>query len=265
MVLFDSHIHLQMAALDPVRAAVLDAYAQTQTRAAVNGTKPSDWPLVAELADRSRQVIPQFGLHPWEANGDVTDEWLAQLRCWLERFPEAGVGEIGLDKWIRGYDLPRQEAAFVAQWELACELGRPITVHCLRAMGHLGELLKRLPSPPRGFLLHAFGGSSDLLPSLLERGARFSFNLYFMADRNAASRETYRQIPGERLMIETDAPAMPPVAAWRRHPLEDERGQPINHPGNLEGTLQALAQLRQEAPASLAQQTTANATGFFRA
>ncbi|MGF1451294.1 MAG: TatD family hydrolase, partial [Opitutales bacterium] len=244
-MLFDAHCHLQMPSLKPVRAEVLAKYAGDGWKAAVNGTQPADWATVAELAGTHEVVRPQFGLHPWEVTA-VEPGWEASLRDWLTRFPHAGVGEIGLDKWIRDADLPAQKAGFAPQWELACELSRPITVHCLKAFGNLLDVVGALPQAPRGFLLHAYGGPPDLLRQFLDAGAYFSFNLYFMADRKADQREVFRQIPRDRLLIETDAPAMPPPNGWRDYPQTDERGQPLNDPRNLEATLRALAEIRGE-------------------
>src|SRR5438477_18936 len=76
-------------------------------RAVVNGTREDDWPAVAALAAAQPWVLPSFCLHPWYAP-KRTANWLDGLRQQLDAHPRAGVGEIGLDRWIKGHDLTDQ-------------------------------------------------------------------------------------------------------------------------------------------------------------
>ena len=163
MKYLDAHNHLHDARFDPDRPEILAQLARLPVeRAVVNGTRENDWDAVATLAHAQPFVLPSFGLHPWYI-ADRTPRWLEDLRARLTEHPTAGVGEIGLDRWIEGHDLAAQTEVFLPQLALAAELNRPATLHCLRAWGALEELLRQHPIPTRGFLLHAYSGPMEMV------------------------------------------------------------------------------------------------------
>lgn len=205
---------------------------QGLVRAVVNGTREEDWARVRALAERWPRLIPAYGLHPWQV-GTRSRDWQA---TWLKLLEDkrAVVGEIGLDRWIEGYDLPQQEEVFLWQWRVAAERNLPVSLHCLQAWGRLLELLRREPGPRCGFLLHSYGGPREMIPSFAKLGAYFSISGYFAHARKERQREAFRHVPPERLLIETDAPDMLPPEECIEFPLADEAsGKAINHPANL--------------------------------
>jgi TatD DNase family protein len=243
MRLLDAHNHLQDAQLVPHHAEIFPELARIGVgRTVVNGTRETDWPAVAALAREHSGVVPSFGLHPWQV-AERTPGWLEALRAQLAAHPHAGVGEIGLDRWIAGHDDTAQAEVFTAQLALAAELERPATIHCIQAWGALAETLRRL-APPRGFLIHAYGGSAEMAAEFAKLGSYFSFNAYFLHARKAPQREVFRGLPLDRLLVETDAPALRPPDEHNAYPLRDAVGEQINHPANLALTYDALAQLR---------------------
>lgn len=242
--MIDCHLHLQ----DPRLAPHLEGIVATTrslgiTRMVVNGTRPGDWDAVELLASRYPEVLPQFGLHPWHV-GKESANWLEDLEKRLRRHPEAGVGEIGLDRWIRGSDFARQKEVFSAQLQLAGRLGRPVSVHCLRAWGSLLDSLAEL-APESGLLLHSFGGPAELLPELVAKGAFFSLSGYFFHEEKAAKLAVFDEVPRDCLLVETDAPDMAPPPSMRRYRVQDDgedgTEESPNHPGNLVVVYEALA------------------------
>lgn len=250
--IYDAHCHWHDERLAGTQADIQAALAKTGlTRAVVNGTHPGDWEAVAQLAEVDDRVIPAFGLHPWRVNDAPTD-WLEQLRGYLARFPRAGVGEVGLDRWIADHDLPRQQAALQAQLELAAADNRPVSLHCLQAWGPMLEQLQRGPLPARGVHLHAYGGSPEMVAQFAELGAYFSFSAYIMHERKRRCREAVQAVPLARLLAETDAPDMLPPADWRDAPLSGEapfahapEGEGMHSPANITASYRAIAQLRE--------------------
>jgi TatD DNase family protein len=241
MKLYDAHNHLQDPRLRPHLAAIMAAVrAEPIARMVVNGTREEDWPGVLELARAFPQVLPSFGCHPWRVK-TRTPRWLAELARFLDAAPSA-VGEIGLDRWIKDYDPAAQEEAFVGQLRLAAERGLPVSIHCLQAWGPLVEILRREPRPPGGFLLHSYGGAPDLVPGLVKLGAYFSLPGYFAHERKSSRRETFRHVPLERLLIETDAPDQLLPAERNRFPLLDTAGRPLNHPANVRAVYEFAAE-----------------------
>ena len=280
MNLYDAHNHLQDDWLVPHREKVFSSYESIGLhRAVVNGTAESDWPEVAALAAAHPLVLPSYGLHPWDA-GNRTPGWLDRLRARLDTDPPAGVGEIGLDRWmtdsarpddprlagLRRAPLEEQTEVFLAQLDIAAAQNRAASVHCLAAFGALLDVLQRSPRPARGFLLHAYSGPAEMVKLFADLGAFFSFNGAFLDDRHAAKQAVFKLVPADRLLVETDAPAMPPPQAWRTHKLPPAPdGTPLNHPGNIEAAYAGLASLRGVAVGQLADQVEANFHRLFLA
>ncbi len=277
-MLCDAHNHLQ----DDWLAPHLDTIAADCRRLGigamvVNGTAEADWPRVAALAEQYDFVRPSYGLHPWDVAGR-SPAWREALRARLVAEPRAAVGEIGIDRWILEgapaeyfppgslppAPLAEQTECFLAQLALAVELDRPASIHCLQAWGQLDELLRPRPLPRRGFLLHAYGGPAEMVSGFVKLGAYFSFNGSFLAEKKTRQRAAFRAVPADRLLVETDAPAMPPPAPWLTHPLPPSpEGKTVNHPANLAATYAGLAQLRGANEAELTAQVAANFTRLF--
>jgi TatD DNase family protein len=240
MKYYDAHNHLQDPWLSPNLPLVLPALERIGIAGAVvNGTAEADWEAVAQLAREHPWVIPSYGLHPWHIAGR-TANWEQLLRAKLD---EGGViGEIGLDRWKEGGDFADQELVFRAQLQIAAERNLPVTIHCLRAWGALWDIIRAGPVPARGFLLHAYGGPVEMIEAFAARGAYFSFNGYFLAGQRHKKRDTFREVPLDRLLVETDAPAMPLPPELTRYPLPDTaEGDPVNHPANIEVAYEGLA------------------------
>lgn len=256
---YDAHNHLQDAWLAPHRAQVMaDLTAIPLRRAVVNGTAEKDWSDVAALAEQHEFVRPSYGLHPWEV-GNASSRWRETLQRQLEAQPVAAIGEIGLDRWmldrakpddprlagLRRASLEEQLDAFRWQLELAVQTDRAVSIHCIDAWGALLQALRDTPRPRRGFLLHAYGGSAELARDFASLGAYFSFNGYFLGERQAAKRAVFAALPLDRLLAETDAPAMPLPENRRAYALPGlADGNAINHPANIGAVYAGLAEVR---------------------
>jgi TatD DNase family protein len=262
-MLADAHNHLHDTRLDPWREEVMHTLSACRLGAAVvNGTREDDWGAVAAVAARYPWVMPSFGLHPWYVPGR-SKNWQDSLRARVAANPRCGIGEIGLDRWVEGHDLAEQLACFRWQLALATERGLPVTIHCVRAWGALGDVLAQEKLPACGCLIHAYGGSLEQMREFAARGAYFSFSAYFLHERKAAQREVFRAIPADRLLVETDAPDLAPPDAENAHLLRDAEGKVVNHPGNLALTYAALARLRGVAEEELERQVAENFARLF--
>lgn len=278
--LYDAHNHLQDAWLAPHRPQVFADLARIPLRAAVvNGTCEADWPDVATMARQHPFVRASYGLHPWNV-GTASPGWRDLLKAHLDANRSVGIGEVGLDRWIlerarpddsrlaglRRASLDEQMAAFRWQLELAAEQNRPLTIHCIDAWGALADVLRTAELPQRGFLLHAYGGSAELARDFAALGAYFSFNGYFLGERQAAKRAVFTTIPADRLLVETDAPAMPLPESHRSYSLPGlADGNAINHPANIGAVYSGLADIRRVALDELAARVEANFLRLFGA
>ena len=262
MEVHDAHCHYQFAEVP--YAAVELARSEGVGYAVINGSSPADWADVAALAVRDPRNLPSFGLHPWDVPAAPAG-WLDELRRVLLAHPAAGVGEMGLDRWIEGFDPDAQEAAFRAQLALAVELDRPLTIHCVRAIGPLMDILRSAAPPRRGFLLHSWNGPVELVPELARLGAYFSFSAHHFPERKAHLRVQFAAaIPPERILVETDAPALCPAPEYRVHELPaSAEGVEQNHPSNLRRNLVELARTMGVTPEQAAARTGANFARLF--
>jgi TatD DNase family protein len=260
---FDAHNHLQDERLVPQRAEILRSVNDAGiAKMVVNGSCEEDWPQVLELAQNVPQVIASFGYHPWYVR-ERSANWKTNLVKFLDSIPSA-VGEIGLDKWIKDPDFAAQEETFVWQLRLAAEKNLPVSIHCLQAWGKLLEHLQNNPRPSCGFVLHSFGGPREMIEPLAKLGAYFSLPGYFAHERKERQRETFKHVPRERLLIETDAPDQSLPEERVEFPLPNsENGKPVNHPANLPAIYRFATELLNEPIESLAKQIEENFQRVF--
>ena len=161
-----------------------------------------------------------------------------------------GIGETGLDFQEKFTNRAEQEECFAAHLDLARELNRPVTVHCVQAWGRLIDILKEHPAPK--IVLHAFGGAVELIPELTELNCTFSFCGNVTNPNAKRVRAAAVAVPADRLLIETDAPDFPPAGC-----------DPPNEPANLVHVAQTVAELRGVPVEEIAELTFDNAQKVF--
>jgi TatD DNase family protein len=275
---YDAHQHFHFEALVPYHATIdADLRATGVCRAVVNGTGEEEWPVVAGLAKKYSWILPSYGIHPWDC-GNRSPNWQPVLRSKLEADPQAGVGEIGLDRWIidgvktgdpriaglRVAPMDEQCEVFTAQLALAAELNRAASIHCVQAFGILADVLRTTKLPARGFLLHGYAGPAEMVQLFTELGAYYSFNIQLLEPRLAGRLENFRHFPADRLLVETDAPTKAPPPERNRFALgTGPDDSAINHPANIAVAYEALAELRGLSLDALAEQVGNNFTRLF--
>ncbi len=249
----DAHNHLHAVLGHGNADSVLAELQATGIAASlVNATQPSDWPAVAELASRHSWVIPAFGIHPWHA-----ERWSPDVCSRLQQLLRGHIGEIGLDACAP--DLRRQRAVFREQLALAHRHGLCASIHCVRAWGPLLEDLSAHPLPP--FILHGYSGSVEMVKPFAALGARFSFAGSFLHARRSKVRDTFRQIPQDRLLVETDSPHSPLPSELASHKMEDAKW---NHPANIIAVYRGLSALLETRVETLAAQIADNFAKLLR-
>lgn len=260
--LVDNHVHLQ----DPKFGEDLESVMGRVVEAGIawlacNGTREEDWPRVLELSRRFPNIIPCFGLHPWYV-GQRSADWRETLGRFLET-PGSCLGEIGLDRWMEPRDETAQEEVFRVQLRLAKQLIRPASIHCLRAWGWLMEVLRQESPFTSGLLIHAYGGSAELITPLAEMGAYFSFAGNILEERKTKAREALRHVPLDRLLLESDAPDLLPPPAFRRPGLGASHQVERNEPAHLPLVLDGMANILECSPDHLAETLWQNSLTFW--
>lgn len=266
-MLCDAHVHLASNALVNELSQILSTYDEIGlSQAVVVGTCPEDWAKVVEIAAKDERFTPAIGLHPWKVN-EAPDDWQEQFLDFLDQGVRV-IGEIGLDQWVEGHDIERQQEAFSWQLSLATEHNLPTSIHCLKAHEPLLQVLRSETLPDRGFKLHAYNGPLNTMVPLLDLGAYFSFNAGQLKPNARRVRELIKRVPDDRILIETDAPDFLPQPELREFEYvtstaaEDSR-PPINHPANIRVGYRAIADLRGSSFEKLAQTVEANFKRYF--
>ena len=202
-----------------------------------------------------------LGIHPLCSPGaGVAD--LQALECALDagRSDPAlvAVGEIGLDYFVPELDADHQEALLRAQLRLARRFDLPVLLHVRRSVDRVLKALREVPVP--GGIAHAFNGSAQQARGFVDMGFKLGFGGTLTFDRALQVRRLAQALPSEAIVMETDAPDIPPHWLYRTA-AERDAGEPQarNEPGELPRIAVLLAQLRGVTPEALAEQTCRNA------
>jgi TatD DNase family protein len=256
----DSHCHLTADKFDSDRAEVIARARQAGVAYMVaigSGYGTAGNEAAVGLAHREPDVFATVGVHPHDAvqfDANVLD----RLRAWLADERVVAVGECGLDYHYMNSDRDAQRSAFAAQVGLARERNMPVSIHVRGDdPDAYGEMLDIWLAEGRGELegvLHCYTGSLAFAERALDAGFFVSFSGIFTFKRSAALRDVARQLPLDRLMVETDAPFLAP---------EGHRGR-RNEPAFVAAVGEQLADLRGEDRARVAEQTTRNARALYR-
>lgn len=230
LVRYDSHNHLIDDRINDPELTLNQCIAIGLRYAVTNSARPAEWNAVLEFQGRRPDhVIASIGPHPWFID-ELEAGWLETYETLLSTHL-CGVGEVGLDKWMRNPDLPKQREVLRKLIHLAQRYERPLSIHCLRAWGSLLEILQSCPLPECGFLLHSYGGPGEMAPKFADLGGYFSFSGYFGFPKKQDRWEVFRRLPKDRILIETDAPDMTPPSKFTEFKLDTESS--ANHPANL--------------------------------
>ncbi len=228
--MIDSHTHLDLC--EPANADLVRAAATAGvTRMLTVGIDGASSRAALAAAEDFPQVYAAVGRHPNAAAG-FDDADLAELRALADHDRCVAIGETGIDLYREGAPLADQRRAFAAQIELARETRKPLVIHSRAADS---ETLEQLAAEADGVevLMHCFS-MDERLQDCLSRGYWISFAGNVTYKSAAALAEAARQVPEERLLVETDAPYLTPQAV---------RGQ-ANEPAFVVHTAAFVAALR---------------------
>lgn len=261
----DTHCHLDAAEFDADRSAVRQQAREVGVgRCVLPAVQRSDWARVQALAARHGDAYA-LGIHPLyvpqasESDLPALDAALTDAQGDPRR---VAVGEIGLDFFVPQLCTPemreRQWRFYVAQLALAKKHGLPVVLHVRRSADLLLKGLRQVGV--RGGIAHAFNGSAQQAQAFIDLGFALGFGGAMSFERATALRGLARTLPIEALVLETDAPDIPPQWLYRPAQARAEgAAQGRNSPAELPRIAQVLAHLRGEDLGALQTQTTANA------
>ena len=256
----DTHCHLDAPEFARDRDLVRDrAKAAGVAICVIPAVEAANFDTVRELAHDYGDAYA-LGIHPL-CTGSAVEADLELLDLALTRHRQdprlVGVGEIGLDSFVPGLDPVRQEFFYREQLALARKHGLPVILHVRRSAD---QLLKHLRGAGLSGIAHAFNGSAQQAEQFVALGFKLGFGGNLTYDRAQQIRRLALALPIEAIVMETDAPDIPPhwlyaTAQQRETGLPQGR----NEPGELPRIAQVLAELRGMALEKLAEATTRNA------
>lgn len=256
----DTHCHLDAREFDVDREQVVQrAAAAGVAQLVLPAVAVWDFDAVRNLA-HAHGFAYALGIHPL-CTDQAHEGDLALLRDALQQRRDdprlVAVGEIGLDHFVPGLDRVKQERFYEAQLMLAREFDLPVIVHVRKSADSLLKHLRRIGV--RG-IAHAFNGSEQQARHFIGLGFKLGFGGAMTFDRALQIRRLAQSLPGEAIVLETDAPDIPPhwlyaMAAERAA----GRSQGVNTPAELPRIGQVVADLRGVPADALARATSANA------
>ena len=250
--LFDSHCHIDFHQFDDDRE---EAFARLR-QAGVEGVVAVCVELeqagrLQALAEAHGDVWFSIGAHPNHVVAAEPDE---ETICRLAEHPRcAAIGETGMDLFRKHVDQATQEARFRCHIRAAKMLNKPVIVHMRDADEPTLKVLHEEGIGEVGGIMHCFSSTWEVASQALDMGMHIAFSGNVTFGRNEELREVARQVPDERLLIETDAPYLAPV------PYRGKR----NEPAYVRHVAECLAEVRSVELAELAAMTTANARRCF--
>jgi len=255
MFLIDSHCHLDY---EPM-ASDIDG---TLRRAKDKGvdlflticTDLSKVPVVMALAESHPEVFATIGVHPHESQKTLAEEELFKVLVnEAARSKVVGFGETGLDYYYTHSPQEDQKSAFKAHIEAGLERDLPLIVHTRDAEEDTIDLIKTVGQGKARGVIHCFSGSSWLRDQSLELGFYISVSGIITFKKAEALREVLKEVPLDRLLLETDAPYLAP---------EPYRGK-SNEPSYIVETAKKLAELKRVSYDELCAQTSQNFLTLF--
>ena len=252
-MLIDTHCHLDATEFDADRDSVIAAaLAQNVQMMVVPAVDRNSFSAVTALAQQNTCCVHALGIHPMYVQNaqpeDLTllaDLLTTQLNS---NKPPVAIGEIGLDFFVQDFDKPRQEFYFSEQLKLAQQFDLPVILHVRRS---IDDILKHLrKTTVRGGIAHAFNGSHQQAEQFIALGFKLGFGGALTYPRALKIRELVTTLPLESIVLETDAPDMPPK--WLKNGEK-------NSPNQLAKIAEIIASLRHIKHSQVAEITTNNA------
>ena len=252
MRFIDAHCHFDFPEFDGCRNAVLDeARSAGLSHLVIPGVRRCDWDRVSRIAAEHEGVYYCLGLHPWYVE-EHSEHDLSALRDALSGNPGrcVALGECGLDR-LHG-DFSEQFPWFEAQVDIAAQTHFPLVIHSVKAHDEVYEVLRRKRFEGR-VLVHGFSGSYQQASKLIDLGCFIGVGGVITHPRARKTRDTIARLPVDALVLETDAPDMPPEGVSPGH----------NSPTFLPFIFNTLAELRGAGREDLARSLLGNVQRLY--
>jgi len=248
-MLVDSHCHLDLIQDTNPDTLVAAAHAQGVSHLLSVSIDLEHFPTLLGIAQRIENVYASVGIHP-NTSPDVQVD--VPTLCTLADDPKIiAIGETGLDYFRSQGDIAWQQQRFRTHIQAAKEMGKPLIIHSRDAAEDTLRILREENAAAVGGIMHCFVEDWETAQQAIQMGLYISFSGIVTFKNAKALQAVAKQLPLERLLVETDSPYLAPVP---------HRGK-TNQPAYVRYVAEFIAQLRENTLETIAQATTNN---FFR-
>lgn len=249
----DIHAHLYDEKFESVEEILKNANDYNVKKIICCGSCVENSKKSLEIANKFDNVFACVGVHPDDV-GDFDEKTEEALKELAKSEKVKGIGEIGLDYNTSRVPKEKQKEAFIRQMKLAYNLKLPVVIHCREATGDMIEILKENKEFLKyGGVMHCFNKNSTVAKIFLELGLYLSIGGALTFPNTEKLKESVKNVPLEKLLLETDCPYMTPVPF---------RGR-TNEPKNIVIVAEEIAKLKGISVEEVAKQTTKNANKVF--
>ena len=251
--MIDSHCHLDH---EPLHENLSDVISRSKeigiTKLLTICTTLKSFENIKSIVEKDQMIYGTYGIHPHETGSNIVDKQTI-IQCVNENKKIIGIGETGLDFFYNHSDQNRQISSFKAHIEASIVLNIPIIIHSRDAEKETFEILSSYKNNNLKILMHCFTGSLEFSKKLLNLGASFSASGIITFKNSTELQNTFKTIPLEKLLIETDSPYLAPI------PMRGKK----NEPSFIKYTLEKLSNLKETTVEEMSKITTDNFNKLF--
>ena len=251
--MIDSHCHLDH---EPLLENLIDVINRAKeigiTKLLTICTTLESFEKIKTIVKKDKMIYGTYGIHPHETENNQVDKQ-GIIKAVKDNAKIIGIGETGLDFFYNHSNKVRQINSFKAHIEASIELNRPVIIHSRNAERETFDILNLYKSDNLKILMHCFTGSLEFSKKLLTLNAFFSASGIITFKNSIDLQDTFKNIPLEKLLIETDSPFLAPI------PMRGKK----NEPSFIKYTLEKLSILKETTSERMSKLTTNNFNKLF--
>tara|TARA_B110001450_G_scaffold238827_1_gene246171 strand:+ start:325 stop:1098 length:774 start_codon:yes stop_codon:yes gene_type:complete len=251
--MIDSHCHLDH---EPLFENLIDVIKRSKengiTKLLTICTTIDSFEKIKTIVKKDQIIYGTYGIHPHETENDQIDKQTI-IEAFKQNDKIIGVGETGLDFFYNHSNKDKQISSFKSHIEASINLNKPIIIHSRNAENETFNILNSYKSNDLKILMHCFTGSLEFSKKLLSLGAFFSASGIITFKNSIDLQNTFKTIPLEKLLIETDSPFLAPI------PMRGKK----NEPSFIKFTLEKLSSLKGTTIEQMSDITTDNFNKIF--
>lgn len=258
----DTHAHLNFKAFNNDYSEAIDRAQKANVSAIINvGSNYETSKKAVEIAQKYPNVFAAIGLHPIHVGDEVWPE--VEFEKLARHKKVVAIGETGLDYYYDKSSADLQKEIFEKSLKLAMAVSKPVILHSRDASDDMLSVLMAQKPEPKG-VMHCFAGDWPMAKMILDMGLYISFTGLVTFTKNYQTFEVIKNMPLERLLIETDCPYMTPtfVETTVGKP-EPHRGK-RNEPAYVVEVARKIAEIKKISLEKVEEQTTKNAKELFK-